>query len=732
MPARRRSPLCACVAVALQGVVLVAPASAGGQDPNASSSADPVTLDRIDVRGVRSALDRPAPGGSRLRVSARDTPASVFAIDRDTLDARGVRSTADALSAVPGLVVASPPGHGNTVTWRGFSGGQITQLFNGIDVKYATIAARPVDAWIYERIDAIGGPSGFLHGAGAVGGAIDYVTRIAGFDADDAGATASAGSHDVRVLAGGVNHRFGGDAAVHALRFDASRSARDGWVDAERREAWTVAASLASRPSPRLVHTLALEYQDEHNPRVYWGSPATSGASGRLHALPGAVGRNYNVADGFYAQEVMWGRSLLTWDGGRLGRITNTLYRYDALRDYRNVESYRWDPDRDGVARSGVLQQRHDHQVTGNRTDWHRSTTLAGRPSQWTAGLELSHNRQTRFPQSIAGEIDLVPIDAQVPGRFFDIPGTAPGHVPGATNRVRTAALSVETLTRLGARLGLTAGLRHDRIQLDVVNHRMPTAASPARWSQSYAPTTGRLGLTYDIAPAATVYAQASTAADPPAGVLSTAGFSVLRDFDLSRGRQIEAGGKLDIADGRATATFAAYRLVRENLAIADPDRPGETLPVGRQSARGLEATLDLRPVDALRVQANVGWVDARLDDFVENVADVPVSRAGNRPANTPARVGNLWLEYAISPIWSAGTDLRAVASRHADNANTVETAGYALWGAHVRWRPSPRWAMTVRGRNLADRIHVLHAIGTQMVYLGEPRSVELELRAAF
>lgn len=153
---------------------------------------------------------------------------------------------------------------------------------------------------------------------------------------------------------------------------------------------------------------------------------------------------------------------------------------------------------------------------------------------------------------------------------------------------------------------------------------------------------------------------------------------------------------------------------------------------MGRQSARGLEATLDLRPVDALRVQANVGWVDARLDDFVENVAGVPVSRAGNRPANTPARVGNLWLEYAISPIWSAGTDLRAVASRHADNANTMETAGYALWGAHVRWRPSPRWAMTVRGRNLADRIHVLHAIGTQMVYLGEPRSVELELRAAF
>ena len=41
------------------------------------------------------------------------------------------------------MTVASPPGNGNAVTYRGFSGSQITQLFNGIDVQYASIAARP-------------------------------------------------------------------------------------------------------------------------------------------------------------------------------------------------------------------------------------------------------------------------------------------------------------------------------------------------------------------------------------------------------------------------------------------------------------------------------------------------------------------------------------------------------------------------------------------------------------
>lgn len=439
---------------------------------------DAVTLDRIAVTGARTALDAGAGGGTRLELSIRETPASVFRIDRDALDARGVRNTQEALFALPGLVVASPPGNGNAVTWRGFSGAQVTQLFNGINVQYASIAARPVDGWMYERVEAVGGPSSFLSGAGAVGGTIDYVTRRAGFDADEAGGIASIGSFDSRVLAGGLNHRVGGDDAAHALRVDAGYSAREGWVDNERREAWTGAASWAWKLSPTLVHTLAIEAQAEDNARVYWGSPAVLGADGRLGILPGTAGRNYNVGDGFYAQDVSWARSLLEWDGGGAGRVRNTLYRYDAQRDYRNVETYRYNAARDGVQRSGVLQQRHDQQVTGNRTDWTVDGVLWGRPTQWAAGLELAWNRQTRYPQSIAGTIDTVPLDARTPGYFFDIPGTAPGHQPGATNRLRTQALSLENMTRLTPRLDLLTGLRHERIALDVINHRAATVTN--------------------------------------------------------------------------------------------------------------------------------------------------------------------------------------------------------------------------------------------------------------
>lgn len=270
------SPLAAALRLTLLGCGFTSAIAAAQPVAEAASSDDATTLDRITVRGHHTPLDNNASGGTRLALSLRDTPASVFIVDDATLAARGVRTTQEALFALPGLVVASPPGHGNTVTWRGFSGAQITQLFNGIDVKYASIAARPVDAWLLDRVEAIGGPSSFLHGAGAVGGSIDYVTKLANFDADTRGGLARFGSFGTGVLAAGINHRFGGDDATQALRLDAGHSRRDGWTDGEERDAFVGAFSLASRFGDNIEHTLALEFQDEDNDRVYWAHPPRS------------------------------------------------------------------------------------------------------------------------------------------------------------------------------------------------------------------------------------------------------------------------------------------------------------------------------------------------------------------------------------------------------------------------------------------------------------------------
>ena len=698
--------------------------------PALAADASPATLDTVQVSGHASPLDADAGSASRLGLEVWEIPASVTVIDRASLDSRGVRTTQEALAGVPGLTVASPPGHGNAVTWRGFSSGQVSQLFNGIDVQYATIAARPVDAWQYERVEAIGGPSSFLHGVGALGGAINYVTRLASLERHSARWQASWGSHRDGTLAIGANLR---DAvADQALAVDLSLRDGDSWVDAQSRSALAAAVSWRVRLAPELEHTLAVEFQDEDVQRPYWGTPVRRDGDGRLRLPAALVGRNYNVADGRYAQDVRWLRSLLEHDAGAGSRWRNTLYHYDALRDYRNVESYRIAADGSGVQRSGALLQRHDQQVWGNRLEWLHEGRLAGLPTRWSVGVEASYNRQTRFPLSLPAPVDTVPFDAVAPGRFLDVPGAELAWRPDRTNRLHSQALYAENLTTLRPGLSLLSGVRHERVRLDVLNHRAASAANPARFQRRYAPTTGRVALDWAFAPGASVYLQASTAADPPAGVLSTASFGAVRDFDLSRGRQAELGAKFRNRDGSAWATLAAYRIVRRNLAVADPATPGQTLPVGRQSSRGIELAFGWRPLPALSVDGNLSRVDAHLDQFSETVAGVVVPRDGNTPANTPARVANLWLDWRIDPRLSAGAGLRAVSSRYADSGNTLRAAGYATWDAHLRWQAGAGTELELRGRNLADRRYIAHALGADMAYAGDPRSWELVLRRRF
>jgi iron complex outermembrane receptor protein len=703
-------------------------------------------LEEIVVRGEHErpgeklSLDAANTTGSRLNLTPRETPASVTVVDRETIEQRGAANTQEILGSVPGLTAASPPGAAGSVWYRGFSTTSVTQLFNGITVQYDAIAARPVDSWIYDRVEVIGGPSTFLFGAGAVGGSINYITKLANRDGDAGEARASYGSYGTSGLAAGVNRRLGGGEGVrNYARADLSRTHSNGYVEGNEREAWTVAASLLTDFTPRLSHTLALEYQNEMVDRPYWGTPVLNPiAEARID--PDTRFKNYNSRDGIYEQTVMWARSLLDYRLSDATTLRNTLYHYDALRDYRNVERYTYTADNSAVARSAAYLQRHDQQLTGDRIEALHKATLAGRPSDWAAGADLSVNRQTRFPLSGSGTVSTVDPVHFTTESFFDIPGMVPGFNPDRTNEVTTLAAFLENRTKVTDALSLVTGLRHERIRLEVTNHRTVTATDPAYFENTYSPTTGRIGLVYALSPSANVYVQYSTAADPPAGILTTASFSQVRDFDLTTGEQWEVGGKLDFLNGRGTATLAAYTITRKNLAMADPASPGTTLPVGQQSSRGLELAASLRlPVRGTQtgaarrwlIQGHAAHVDAEFDEFTENVGGVAVSRAGNTPTGVPSRVANLWLTYTFNPQWEAGVDARYVSSRFRDNANTMSVPAYTLYGAFARYRIAENTSLTARARNLTDEVYA-QSTGTNQLFLGAPRTYELALQTKF
>lgn len=690
-----------------------------------SALSQTTALERVSVSGTASGLNADAGSSSRLGLTLKQTPASVTVIDREAIEARGAANTQDLLKGVPGVVAADPPGSAGSVVYRGFGSGSLAQLYNGISVQYDAIAARPVDSWIVERLEAVGGPSSFLNGSGAVGGTLNVITKVADTSGDISRLYVATGD---RAQAATSLQRTLGE---QVLRVELNRSEGALRTQGRERSAWQASASWRAPLAAGLVHTLAVERQHEKVTQPYWGTPMLRAAdgtvTGRLAFDAGTDGVNYNVVDGRYEQDVTWARSLLEWTLSPQTRVSHTLYHYDALRDYDNVEVYTFKAGNTAVERSSALLQRHDQRVTGSRASLSHGTRIAGQRSDFALGWDWSFNEQTRFPLSVNGPFDTTSPYAPADRYFLQTPGITRTYTPGATNLLRTFALFAENRTELGDGWAVVSALRTDRIALDVRNHRAVTATNPALFTTDFSPVTGRLGLVKDLSSDWQVYAQASTAADPPSGVLATAGFSALRDFDLTKARQLELGSKWGFDGGRGWATVTIYDITRKNLSITDPNDRTQVIPVGAQSSRGVELSTRWRATAALTVAGQASYTRARFDSFVETVGTTTVSRAGNRPANVPAVVLGGSADWRANESLTLGADWRHVGKRYANTANTVWDEAYSLLGLNVTLRITPQLTARARVDNVTDTRYVA-SLSTSLPYLGAPRSISAAL----
>ncbi|MFK0310940.1 TonB-dependent receptor [Pseudomonas sp. NPDC090233] len=693
-----------------------------------------VELTATTIDGQREApsgvqLDEPIRTGSRLGLSARETPASVSVSDRRVIEERGAKDSQDVINAMTGVNASANPGYGGFVSYRGFTQNQVTQLYNGINLGYSS-ATRPIDAWVLDRVELIGGPSSFLYGAGAVGGSINYITKLASRDQQIIDGRIRYGSFDDSEVAFGINQALASNPADarHFMRLDYSHGQGNGYIDRNERQTDSLAFSILSDLTPDLTHTVALEYQEDSEDSPYWGSPILPGRS-TMKIDNSRRFENYNVADGRYEQRVRWLRSILDYRISDSTSVQNTLYHYNAQRDYRNVERYSYTSD-GNVLRASPYLQRHDQNVLGDRIELRHDNQLFGLASQWSLGLDYSRMRQTLYPTSGSWS-DVVDPDHFDPGSFDDIPGVNAGLTKQRRHEVTNRAVFAENRLQLTDRLALLTALRYDYLDMQVTNYGTVTPTSPAYFERRWEPLSGRIGLTYELTPSASIYAQYSNSADLPAGSLAAATYSNVGLFDLSKGEQWEVGSKFDFLDGRGAATLALYQIVRKDFAVRDSNNPNLTVQAGQQTSRGIELSGRLQVTSKLLAEVNYAYVDAEYDEFNEAVNGVSVSRKGNAPVNVPANVGNLWLTYSFTPAWSAGVDGRYVGSVYADNANTLKAPAYTLFGAFARYRLDEHTTVTGRVRNLTDEVYAKQAYGLQY-YMGAPRTFEVAVDMRF
>lgn len=689
-------------------------AAAQGSAGEAAQTLPAMTVQGAAV-GTEIPLDLPAASGSRLGLSPRETPASIDLVTKEVMRERGNRSTQQALENAAG--VSSGQCFGLTCfSMRGFAGTlSLPFLFNG--VRYPGLAFSPRGTFVYDRIEVIKGPSSVLHGLGALTGAVSFVTKPADgrrerevFFATDRWNTRNVGL--------GIGGKATDTLAYRAdVNYIGAAKGSSGFVDRSAYEYYHAAGELALQATDRLKLTLSGEYVKDQG-EWYFGTPHVNGKIDERLRF-----ENYNVDDDRKSNDITWLRFNVDYLLAQGLRLRNESYFNDENRFYRNAEVYIFDPATGRVNRGDFMNITHDQRLAGNRTELRVDHDLGGMRNRAVIGMDFSRNDHQRDNNSpFASPPSPVDLLDPVPGSFV----TTSVYRPQRRTEVVQKAVFAENLLDMGKGFKLSLSGRRDWIGLDSFN-----LIDGSSFDKAWSGNSWRVGLLYDLTPAVTLYGQLGRALEPPSQIVTLT--PAQRGFNLTRARQAEVGVKASLPRNLGEATLAFYDIVRTDVLTRDPLNSTLTVQIGKQSARGVELALALRPTEKLSVEINGSVLKAQFDDFNESVGGVAVSRSGNLPPDVPERLGNLWLNYRLNGDWRVGGGLRYVGKRSANNANSVFMDAYTTADAWISYRLAPG-ELRLAVRNVTDEVYANRSYGTNgsQFILGEPRSFEVSYSARF
>lgn len=706
-------------------------------------NADTVNVQEVTVIGQPVAqlgtgtlnLESTSATSSRLGLTLREIPASIEVIGQQTMQERGFRSISESIQSATGVTVGDSPGNPANFSMRGFTNNQIRLLYDGLLIGPASMTSRPRDTWNLDRVEILKGPASVLYGEGAVAGAINFVTKRPVRELEGTEAFLSYGSFNTTRAAVGSGGRLGTDKLHY--RVDLSYQNSDNFMGVQRTPYtyWNWTSAVLYDVTSRLSLEVSFDLSFDRS-KPYFGTPlvpssfATQGVNGVVSTLDGRtvdarmLRQNYNTQDSDMSALTTWTKFKTTWKPIEVIEVRNQAYYYTAKRDWQNAETYTFnvgtqliDRDRFSVA--------HDQNIIGDRLEVQINQPIASLKNRFVTGLDFSHLDFTR-PSFFSGAGGSVDPFAPVAGLF------GLGSTATQKSQVTTIAVFAEDQVNLTEQLKLVAGLRHDHVNLE--RQLFNTAGvlnTTSSFSRDFNPTTWRAGLVYDMLPAVTLYGQYSTAADP----VGTNIFLVRagENLALATGAQWEVGAKGDFWDKRAEWTVAYFDIFRKN--ILTQTSLTEAVNVGRQSSKGVEFAIGVRPTEAWRVQGNLTFLSAKFDDFAEISGGNVVSRNGNRPFNVPQAMANLWSIYRLPTAMPVdlGAALRYVGDRYNDAANTVRMNAYITADAWVSVPYKTIW-FTLRGRNLFDKTYAVWGDNfyPDQVLIGAPRTVELSMMAQF
>ncbi|CAI1516489.1 Outer-membrane receptor for Fe(III)-coprogen, Fe(III)-ferrioxamine B and Fe(III)-rhodotrulic acid [Serratia quinivorans] len=650
---------------------------------------------------------------SRLGLTSQETPRSVDVISQQAIEQRGDRTLAEVVEHAPGMSGVASPTLSNNFSLRGFR--PVSWLYNGVETPGSTLQL--ADPSHYGSVEVLRGPGSVLNGLSAAGGSVNLISRQPTFSRQPVELDYGLSSYNSQRLHLGSGGTLLDDVAAYRLDVSGSDSGTN--VLYERDKQKRVSGSLLFKLTENALLTLSLDRMLNRTTNPYYGTPLVEGQIAReLRDI------NYNnLTDSRIQSNATSFQASLDWFTTPEIELHNQFYYYSGFREWRNVERFRTSAATQPgyVNRDSFGALAHDDSLIGNRSSLVFDRPLGGFDNRLVMGVDVSKRRFQYYSNGFPGS-ENVPLQAPVREDFSQ--GTDRQRTPVRHVTQNQYAGFLEDRFSLTDRLTLLGQLRYNHMQMDW-HFQSPQEETH---QHTYVFSIWSLGPSYALTDNLNIYANFTTGQEPGNDLFFLS--PAQTGLPLTRARQWEIGAKGQFWDSKGEATLALYELRKDNLFVPNAQQPDTLNAVGRQTSRGVELSLMLRPSWQWELAANAAYTHARYDEYR---GGSPLrSYNGNRPAYIPDWTANLTARYKPTQQLGLTSSLRYVGSSYNDDANQRKMPAYTTLDLAADYQLTPVVDVGVRIRNATNQLYAYQRTYPDQVLIAPSRTYESFISVRF
>ncbi len=661
-----------------------------------------------DTKPVKGYNAKKSSSSTRTDTELRDTPQSITVIPQDLIKDQSIQSISQAVQYVPGVQSAQGEGNRDQLILRGnATTGDF--FLDGLRDDVQTYR----DLYNTDRLEVLKGPNGMAFGRGGAGGAINRVSKQAGWD-PVAEFMASYGAYDYKRVSGDYGQALNDEIAFRINGvYEDSGSYRDG-VDIER---FGVTPTVTIRPDEKTKIVLSTEYFKDKRVADR-GVPSINGAgNSTLNNRPFKIDNE----DTFFGnaslsptetRTVAFNASIEhSFDNG-IGVKNSTRYaNYDKY--YQNVFA-RSPVANNGTVQLGAYRDETKRENLINQTDLTYGLKTGSIEHKLLVGAEFAvQDTDNRRLTPVGGE--------NLGGTVPSSNPTRSGIVFNTTTRnqqsdVTVAAFYLQDQIILSPQWQAIVGLRNDNFDTDYTNLLTNTNINVS--DNLLAP---RAGLIFKPVEPVSLYANYSVSYVPRAGD-QLIGLAVTNaSFKPEKFINYEVGAKWDV-NADLALTAAVYKLERKNVQITDPANPTQQILVDGQETKGIELGITGNVTDKWSVFGGVAFQDGEITK--QQGTGTGAILKGAELGQTPDSTLSLWNKYEINNMWAVALGIVSTSDRYALSPTATTSTllpGYTRYDAAIFGKFSEKLSLQVNLENLTNKEYALYAHNNNNITPGSP-----------